>query len=147
MNAISGIVDPFIDLQYSIADSYRNQGAAFMVNQLTAGVLRKARETGGTAGAYLWSPSPTVGMVAGQPDRFLGDPIYSDANIASIASNAKIAVYGCWDEFYIRDVAGLTLERSNDLYFDKNQVAFRGVLRTDSNLIDTKALNVLKMSI
>jgi HK97 family phage major capsid protein len=110
-------------------------------------MLRKARETGGTAGAYLWQPSPTVGVIPGQPDRFLGDPIYSDANIASIASNAKIAVYGDWSAFYIRDVAGLRLERSNDLYFNLNQVAFRGILRTDSNLIDTRALNVLKMSV
>lgn len=147
MNAANGLVDPFIDLQYSVADSYRNNGASFVVNQLTAGQLRKQRETGGTAGAYLWSPSPTVGLVQGQPDRFLGDPIYSDTNIASIASNAKIAVYGDWSAFYIRDVSGLRLERSNDLYFNLNQVAFRGILRTDSNLIDTKALNVLRMAI
>lgn len=147
VNAISGLVDPFIDLQYSVADAYRSNGCAFLVHQTTAGKLRKARETGGTAGAYLWQPSPTVGVIPGTPDRFLGDPIYSDANIASIASNAKIAVYGDWSAFYIRDVAGLRLERSNDLYFNLNQVAFRGILRTDSNLIDTKALNVLKMSV
>jgi HK97 family phage major capsid protein len=146
VNAASGLVDPFIDLQYSIAEGYR-PGAAFVVHNLTAGQLRKQRETGGTAGAYLWSPSPTAGLINGQPDRFLGDPIYTDANIASIASNAKIAVYGDWSAFYIRDVSGLRLERSNDLYFNLNQVAFRGILRTDSNLIDTKALNVLKMSL
>ncbi len=146
VNAISGLVDPFIDLQYSVADSYRNNGCAFLVNQLTAGQLRKSRSLGGT-GDYLWQPSPTVGVIPGQPDRFLGDPIYSDTNIASIASNAKIAVYGDWSAFYIRDSSALRLERSNDLYFNLNQVAFRGILRTDSNLIDTKALNVLKMSV
>ncbi len=147
VNGISGLVDPFIDLQYSIADSYRTNNPAFVVHTKTAGALRKARETGGTAGAYLWQPSPYVGLIPGQPDRFLGDAIYADANIASIASNAKIAVYGAWDAFYIRDVSGLRLERSNDLYFNLNQVAFRGILRTDSNLIDTTALNVLKMSL
>src|SRR5690349_1723857 len=41
----------------------------------------------------------------------------------------------------------LRLERSNDLYFDLNQTAFRGVLRSDSNCIDSRALNVLKMSV
>jgi len=144
----TGPVDPFIDLQYSIADGYRQNGAAFLVNQLTAAQLRKARDgAGGTIGQYLWQPSPTVGMIPGDPDRFLGEPILSDPNVASIASNAKIAVYGDWSAFYVRDVGTLRLERSNDLYFNLNQVAFRGILRTDSNLIDTKALNILKMSV
>jgi len=39
------------------------------------------------------------------------------------------------------------LERSNDLYFHLNQTAFRGVLRSDSNCIDSRALNVLEMSV
>jgi len=39
------------------------------------------------------------------------------------------------------------LERSNDLYFHLNQTAFRSVLRSDSNCIDSRALNVLKMSV
>lgn len=147
VNGISGIVDPFIDLQYSIEDAYRQRGAAFLVSRPTAGALRKARETGGTAGAYLWQPSPTAGMAGGEPDRFLGDPIYVDSNIASIASNAKIAVYGNWSAFWIRDVVGLRLERSTDLYFNLAQTAFRGIIRTDSNCVDLKALNVLKMSV
>jgi HK97 family phage major capsid protein len=148
VNAISGLVDPFIDLSYSVVDGYRNSpSAAFLVNQLTAGVLRKARtDAGGTTGPYAWSPSPSVGMIQGQPDRFLGFPIYSDTNIASIASNAKICVFGAWDAFYVRDVGGVRLERSNDLYFNLNQTAYRGVIRTDSNCVDGRALNVLKMS-
>ncbi len=137
-------VDSFVDLQYSVADQYRNSGCAFLMHQLTGGLLRKARDgAGGTVGAYVWQPSPTVGVIPGEPDRLLGDPVYYDSNVGSLASAAKIAYYGAWDRFYIRDASTLTLQRSDDLYFNLNQVAFRGILRTDSNLIDVKAINIL----
>ena len=46
----------------------------------------------------------------------------------------------------MRDVVALRLERSNDIYFHLNQVAFRGLLRTDGNLVDTQgpAINIIK---
>ena len=137
-------IDSFVDLQYSVADQYRNSGCAFLMHQLTGGLLRKARDgAGGTVGAYVWQPSPTVGVIPGQPDRLLGDPVYFDSNVGSLASAAKIAYYGAWDRFYIRDASTLSIQRSDDLYFNLNQVAFRGIIRTDSNLIDTKAINLL----
>lgn len=137
-------VDAFIDLQYSVADQYRNSGCAFLMHQLTGGLLRKARDgAGGTVGAYVWQPSPTVGVIPGEPDSLLGDPVYYDSNVGSLASAAKICYYGAWDRFYIRDAKSLTVQRSDDLYFALNQVAFRGILRTDSNLIDAKAINLL----
>ncbi len=137
-------VDAFVDLQYSVADQYRSSGCAFLMHQLTGGLLRKARDgAGGTVGAYVWQPSPTVGVIPGQPDRLLGDPVYFDSNVGSLASAATIAYYGAWDRFYIRDASTLSIQRSDDLYFNLNQVAFRGIIRTDSNLIDVKAINRL----
>lgn len=141
-------LEKLIDLQYSVVDSYRQNGAAWLMRDLTAARIRKIRDgAGGTAGQFVWQPSPTVGAINGQPDRFLGDPVYLDPNVASMASNAKIVFYGDWSAYYIRDTRQFRLERSDDLYFDKNQVAFRGLLRTDGDLIDANAINVLKQSV
>lgn len=141
-------LEKLIDVQYSVADSYRINGAEWLMRDLTGATVRKIRDgAGGTVGQFVWQPSPTVGLIGGQPDTFLGDPVYFDPNVASMASDAKIIAYGDFSAFYIRDVAGFRLERSDDLYFDKNQVAFRGILRTDSNLIDSNAINALHQAV
>ena len=41
----------------------------------------------------------------------------------------------------------VALERSNDVYFAKNQVALRGVSRIDSALTDVTALNYLHQAV
>lgn len=137
-------LEKLIDLQYSIADSYRQNGAAWLMRDLTGAAIRKIRDgAGGTAGQFVWQPSPTVGAIGGQPDTFLGNPVYFDPNVASMASGAKIVYFGDWSAYYIRDTRNFRLERSDDLYFNLNQVAFRGILRTDGDLIDTNAINAL----
>lgn len=138
------VVEKLIDLQYSVVDSYRQNGASWLMRDLTGAAVRKLRDgAGGTAGAFIWQPSQTVGMIGGQPDTFLGDPVFFDPNVASMASDAKIIAYGDFSAYYIRDVQGFQLERSDDLLFDKNQVAYRGYLRTDGDLIDSNAINLL----
>lgn len=141
-------LEKLIDVQYSVVDSYRQNGAAWLMRDLTGARIRKIRDgAGGTAGQFVWQPSPTVGAIGGQPDTFLGDPVYFDPNVASMASDAKIVFYGDWSAYYIRDTRNFRLERSDDLYFDKNQVAFRGLLRTDGDVIDTAALNCLHQAV
>lgn len=137
-------LEKLIDLQYSVVDSYRQNGAAWLMRDLTGARIRKIRDgAGGTAGQFVWQPSPTVGAIGGQPDTFLGDPVYFDPNVASMASGAKIVYYGDWSAYFIRDTRNFRLERSDDLLFDKNQIAFRGILRTDGDLIDANAINAL----
>lgn len=141
-------LEKLIDLQYSIADSYRVNGAEWLMRDLTGASVRKIRDGGGgTIGQFVWQPSPTVGLIGGQPDTFLGDPVYFDPNVASMASDAKTVAYGDFSAYYIRDVSGFELNRSDDIYFDKNQVAFRGLLRTDGDLIDSHAINVLHQAV
>ena len=59
----------------------------------------------------------------------------------------KIAYFGDWRAVYVRDVAGLRIERSDDIYFDRNQVALRGLMRIDSGLADVTAINVLHQAV
>ena len=49
--------------------------------------------------------------------------------------------------FYIRDVRGIRLTRSDSYAFNKRQSVVRAMLRTDSNLIDATAVNRLHMSV
>lgn len=147
------LIDPtyekLIDVQYSVADEYRNGGsAAWLMNDLTAGVLRKMRDgAGGTTGAVLWEPSLTAGIQGGQPDRLLGHPVYTDPNVASLASNAKVVAFGDFSAYYVRTVGPVRLERDDSVYFATDESAIRGKWRVDGDLIDTAAINIIKRSV
>jgi len=137
-------LEKLIDVQYTIADSYRQNGAAWLMRDLTGAKIRKIRDgAGGTAGQFVWRPSPTQGAIGGQPDTFLGDPVYFDVNVASMASGVKTVYYGDFSAYYIRDVGGFRFERTDDLYFATNGVGFRGLLRTDGDLLDPYAITAL----
>ena len=142
-------VEKLIDLQYSVADEYRNGGSAgWLMLDSTAGTLRKLRDgAGGTVGAFLWEPSLTSGIKDGTPDRLLGFPVYTDSNVAAQGSNAKVVAFGDFSSYYIRTVGNVVIESDSSRYFDTDQTGVRGKWRVDSDLIDSSALNVLKQSV
>ncbi len=140
------LIDPtyekFIDLQHTVADEYRQMGsAAWLMNDRTIAVVRKLRDgAGGTVGAVLWQPSLTNGIQNGVPDSFLGAPVYGDPNVASLASNARVALYGDLSAYYIRQVGNVVIERDDSYGFNADLVYFRGKGRWDGDLIDTAAV-------
>lgn len=146
---ITPTYENLVDVVYSVNDAYRSGGnAAWLMNDRTAGVVRKLRDQGGgTIGAAMWDPSQTVGISGGQPDRLLGFPVYTDPNVASCASNAKVAVFGDWSAYYVRTVGSVQLDRDDSRYFDTDQIGFRGKWRVDGDVIDLTALNLLKQSV
>lgn len=147
------LVDPsyekWVDLVYSVNGNYRARpSTAFLVRDLTAASMRKLRDGGGgTVGAVLWQPSLTQGIQGAEPDRFLGHPVWTDPNVASLASNAKVAAFGDFSAYYIRIAEGFTLERSDDYAFNTDLVTFRGKTRVDGDLIDSNAINIIKRSV
>lgn len=146
------LIDPtyekLVDLVYSVNDEYRSNGAQWLMRDLTAGVLRKLRDgEGGTVGAVLWEPSLTAGIQNGQPDRLLGFPVYTDPNVASLASNAKVIAFGDFSAYYVRTVGAIQLESDTSRYFDTDEVGFRGKWRVDGDCIDTTAYNIIKRSV
>ncbi len=60
-----------------------------------------------------------------------------------MASDAKVLCFGDFSRYCIREAGGLRLERSDDLYFHKDQVALRGKTRVDGVLTDATAINYL----
>ena len=130
-------------------DAYRSGGnAAWLMRDATAGVIRKIRDgNGGTLGAAMWQPSQTVGIAGGAPDTLLGFPVYTDPNVASMASNARIAAFGDFSTYYIRQVGPIQLDRDDSRYFDTDQVGFRGKWRVDGDTIDSTSINVLNQNV
>lgn len=146
---ITPTYDMLVDTQYSVNDEYRQSGSAgWLMKDSTAGTLRKLRDgAGGTLGAVLWEPSLTAGIQGGQPDRLLGDPVYRDANVAALGSDAKILAYLDFSAYYIRTVGNVVVERDDSRYFDTDQIGFRGKWRVDGDLIDTSAAQVLHQAV
>ena len=144
---IAPTVEKFIDLQYSVADSVRQRGS-WLMHDSTAGSIRKLRDgAGGTIGAFLWEPSLTAGLQSGQPDRFLGNPVYTDTNCASAGSNAILATFGDFSEYVIRTVGNPTIESDTSRYFDTDEVGYRGKWRVGGNHRQVGYLNTLVQNV
>jgi HK97 family phage major capsid protein len=141
--------EDLVNLLYSVNDSYRNNSAAWLMRDSTAGTIRKLRDgSGGTEGSPIWQPN-TQGGVSGyrQPDMLLGFPVYTDPGVASMASNAKTVFFGDWSAFYTRLVGDPVVERNDSVLFTSDQVAFRGKWRAAGGYQDLTAVNLLKQSV
>jgi len=125
------------DLVYSVNSEYRARGAQFLMRDETAGRIRNLVNT---SGEFLWQPS----VQAGQPDRLLGFPVVTDPNVVAATINANSVAFGDFSGFYIRDVGGVRIERSDDFAFANDLVTWRAVLRTDSDLIDPNAIKLYR---
>jgi HK97 family phage major capsid protein len=140
--------EKYVDLVYSVNDAYRAEGAAWLTKDSNVAVMRKLRDgAGGTIGAPMWEPSLTAGLLNGQPDRFLGYPVYSDPNCAAAGSDATLHTFGWFGEYVIRTVGNPVIERDDSVYFATDQVAYRGKWRVDGDHLDVSALNNLVQNV
>lgn len=130
--------DALLDLVYSIAVPYRPRGT-FQASDAALAAIRKIKDLNGQ---YLWQQS----MQAGQPDRLLGYPVYSNPAVAAPAASAKSVVFGDFGGYWIRDVTPLRFDRSDEFKFDSDVVTFRVLYRTDGALGDPNAVKVLQQS-
>jgi len=144
--AFTQSIDPLIDLQHSVVEGYADRGV-FVMNRLTAGTIRKLRDGGaGTIGSYIWTPTTTFEGVRtlSQAGELLGSPVFTDVNFGTQGSAIKTVAFGDFSAYYIRDVGGFRFERSDERYFDTDEIGFRGVLRTDADLVDSGAIKLLQ---
>jgi HK97 family phage major capsid protein len=126
------------DLVYSLGDPGYRANASFLMRDATAG---KIRNLVNTSGDFLWQPS----VQAGQPDRLLGFPVVTDPAVAATAVNANSVAFGDFQAgFVIRDAGSIRIERSDDAFFSQDLVAWRAILRTDSDLRDANAIKLYR---
>ena len=145
---VAGVTyENLVDLVYSVNGRYRARpSTAFLMRDLTAAGIRKLRDgAGGTIGNVLWAPSMTQGIQGAEPDRLLGYPVWTDPNVASIASTKKVAYFGDWSTYYVRTAEGFRFERSDDFAFDKDLSTFRGLARVDGERADNFGINALRV--
>jgi len=103
----------------------------------------KALSIAATAYGQVWSPS----FRDGQPDTILGKRYFMNQAMSSTsATGDKIVAYGDWSAFKIRMVNGFDLRRLTERYAEFGQVAFFGVARVDSALLDTTAIKYMDIS-
>lgn len=123
--------DNLIDLAYSLDGAVLNlPGTGWMMNTASVGATRKLKDT---AGYYIFSPrlTPT------EADTLLGFPIYMNPAMASTATSAKSVIFGHLPSYYVRQVGGLRLDRSDEYAFNQGLVTFRATMRVDGNLPQT----------
>lgn len=135
---VSGVPqgDDLIELFHSVIPEYR-QNAYWLMSDVTAKGVRKLKDGNSQ---YLWQP----GLQAGQPDTLLGKPVVIDTNVADAATSAKSVAFGDFSGYFIRDVTGVRIERSDDYAFANDLATYRFILRTDGDLIDTNAVKVFQ---
>lgn len=128
--------DNLIDLRYSVDTAYtRAPGAGWMMNRTALAAVRKLKENG-TSGAYLFEPS----LVAGQPDRLLGFPVFENPDVASPGTAVKSVIFGNLQQFMVRMAGGIEVARSDEFAFNADLVTFRATVRVDSDLPQTGAI-------
>ena len=126
--------DNLIDLVYSVGAAYRARPAcAFLASTSAIQAIRKLKDT---TNQYLFEPS----LQAGQPDRLLGYPLLESSQMAATGSAAKSVIFGDMSQFYVREVGGMELARSDDFAFSQDLVSLRATYRFDSRLIQTSAV-------
>ena len=114
--------DNLLDLAYSVDSDFVREGAAFMMRRTTLGALRKLKDT---AGQYLYVPTTS----AGNPDTFAGYAVLENPDVAAVAASAKSVLFGAMSSYIVRQVGGIQVARSDDAYFNTDEVGFRVTLR------------------
>ena len=134
-SAVSGAftADNLIDLAHAVDSDYVRQGAGFMMKRSSLGALRKLKDG---QGQYLYVPAASVGT----PDAFAGFPVYENPDMATIATGAKSVLFGHFGSYHVRQVGGIEVARSDDAYFNTDEVGFRVTLRMWGDLGQSEAV-------
>lgn len=131
--------DDLLDFQYSLKRQYRRNGS-FIFNDASIKDIRKLQDANDH---FIWQPS----LQAGEPDRLLGNPIYSsyDMAVPSDDPSSKCGLFGDFrTAYYIADRGGTSFQRLNELYaVSAGAVGFRAYRRVDGKVVLPEAMKVL----
>ena len=130
--------DECIELFHALKPQYRRNGV-FLAKDSTVLLLRKLKDT---TNQYLWQP----GLQAGQPDSFMGLPLYTSSSMPAPVSGGKALCFADPQFYVIADRAGYTMQKLTELYAANSQLGFLGTARTDGSLTVAEASQVLQMA-
>ena len=129
--------DELINLVYSLKAPYR-RNAKFLMNDATISQIRKLKDGNGV---YLWQPS----LQAGEPDKLLGYDLYTSPYAPTIEAGAYTVAFGDFQNYWIGDRAGRTVQRLNELYATNGQIGYVATERVDGKVILAEGIKLLKM--
>ena len=129
--------DEIISLIYSLKSPYRKK-AKFLMNDETVAAIRKLKDGNGV---YLWQPA----LQQGQPDKLLGYDLYTSPFVPKMAASAYAIAFGDFQNYWIADRTGRTVQRLNELYSTKGQIGYVGTERVDGKIILPEGIQLLKM--
>ena len=123
--------DDLISLVYSLDGAARRlPGFGVMANGASIGAMRKLKTSGGD---YVFVPT----IQPGTPDSILGVPLIENPAMASTGTANKSVTCGHFPSYYVRQVGGIDVARSDDFAFNTGQVTLRFQIRVDGNLPQT----------
>lgn len=138
--ATSLAADDLISLTYSLDTVARRlPGSGFMMNANTVAAVRKLKDN---SGQYLFSPS----MNSEDRDLLLGHRIYENPAMSNVGSAVKSVIFGNLSSYFVRQVGGIRIDRSDDYAFNQDLITFRAQVRLDGNLIQTSHVKYLTTS-
>jgi HK97 family phage major capsid protein len=85
------------------------------------------------AGNFVFSPT----LDAATADRVLGYPLIENPAMAAVGTSAKSVIAGHMPSYFVRQVGGIRLDRSDDYAFADGLVTFRATFRVDGDLPQT----------
>lgn len=128
--------DEVINLVYSLKRTYR-KNAVFILNDQTIAALRKLKDGNG---AYMWQPA----LVAGEPDKLLGYPVYTSAYMPTVEAGAKTIIFGDLSYYNIGDRGSRSFAELRELFAGNGMVGFVAKERVDGKLVLPEAIKVLQ---
>lgn len=135
----SALADGLITLYHSVLPEYR-PGAVWFAADATVAQFRKTKDNNGQ---YLWQQ----GLIPGQPGGLLGRSVYAGLTVStSPTTGVGIAYFGDFSSLYVRIAGGVRFERSNEVGFATDQIAFRAIVRNQSALLDPNAIKKLQLT-
>jgi HK97 family phage major capsid protein len=76
----------------------------------------------------------------------LGYRIFENPAMEAVGSGVVSIVFGHLPSYFVRQVGGIRLDRSDDFAFANDLVTFRATVRLDGDLIQTSHVKWLKTS-
>lgn len=120
--------DDLVELEHSVDPAYR-KNARFMFADSTLKAIKKLKDG---IGRPLWRG----GLAEKEPDTIDSYPYVINQDMATMAASAKPVLFGDFQNYFIRRIAGTQILRLTERYAELNQVGFVAFQRWDGNLID-----------
>ena len=134
---VSVSADDILDLIYSLKRPYR-KNAAFILNDATLATVRKLKDGNGV---YIWQP----GLVAGEPDRLLGYPVYTSAYAPIQEAGKPVMAFGDFSFYNIGDRGTRSFAELRELFAGNGMVGFVAKERVDGRLVLPEAVQIMKV--